>query len=164
MREHSKGLIALSACLAGEIPRRLRNGEYDNAKAYALEMAELFGPDRFYLELQDHGIRDQKIVNQSILKIHQETGIPMVCTNDAHYLRKEDAEAHDILLCIQTGKTIQDADRMEFQTDEFYVKTTDEMYELFSMVPEACANTAKIAEQCNFDFEFGHTKLSLIHI
>ena len=105
LREHSRGLVALSACLAGEIPRRLRNGEYENAKRYALELAEIFGPDHFYLELQDHGIRDQAVVNRGILKIHQETGLPMVCTNDAHYLRKEDAEAHDVLLCIQTGKT-----------------------------------------------------------
>ena len=106
LREHSKGLIALSACLAGEIPRRLRNGEYENAKNYALELSDIFGLDHFYLELQDHGIRDQAAVNRGILRIHQETGLPMVCTNDAHYLRKEDAEAHDILLCIQTGKTL----------------------------------------------------------
>ena len=139
LREHSKGLIALSACLAGEIPRRLRNGEYDNAKAYALEMAELFGPDRFYLELQDHGIRDQKIVNQSILKIHQETGIPMVCTNDAHYLRKEDAEAHDILLCIQTGKTVDDENRMRYEPQNFYLRSEEEMAALFAGVMLAVA-------------------------
>ena len=106
LRQHSRGLVALSACLAGEIPRRLRNGENENAKRYALELSEIFGPDRFYLELQDHGIRDQAVVNRGILRIHQETGLPMVCTNDAHYLRKEDAEAHDVLLCIQTGKTL----------------------------------------------------------
>ena len=106
LREHSRGLVALSACLAGEIPRRLRNGEYENAKRYALELAELFGPDHFYLELQDHGIRDQAVVNRGILRIHEETGLPMVCTNDAHYLQKEDAEAHDVLLCIQTGKVL----------------------------------------------------------
>ena len=97
LRAHSKGLIALSACLAGEIPRRLRNGEYEQAKAYALELSELFGPQRFYLELQDHGIREQVGVNQGILRLHQETGIPMVCSNDAHYLRREDAQAHDVL-------------------------------------------------------------------
>ena len=110
LRRYSGGLIALSACLAGEIPRRLRNGEYENAKAYAREMADLFGPERFYLELQNHGIPDQAEVNRGILRIHQETGIPMVCTNDAHYLRKEDAEAHDVLLCIQTGKTLDEVD------------------------------------------------------
>ena len=155
LREHSKGLIALSACLAGEIPRRLRNGEYDNAKAYALEMAELFGPDRFYLELQDHGIRDQKIVNQSILKIHQETGIPMVCTNDAHYLRKEDAEAHDILLCIQTGKTVDDENRMRYEPQNFYLRSTEEMEALFAGYPDAVANTQRIADMCQLEFTFG---------
>ena len=155
LRKHSKGLIALSACLAGEIPRRLRNGEYDNAKAYALEMAELFGPDRFYLELQDHGIRDQKIVNQSILKIHQETGIPMVCTNDAHYLRKEDAEAHDILLCIQTGKTVDDENRMRYEPQNFYLRSEEEMAELFDGYEGALENTQKITEMCNLEFTFG---------
>ena len=155
LREHSKGLIALSACLAGEIPRRLRNGEYDNAKAYALEMAELFGPDRFYLELQNHGIRDQKIVNQSILKIHQETSIPMVCTNDAHYLRKEDAEAHDILLCIQTGKTVDDENRMRYEPQNFYLRSEEEMAELFDGYEGALENTQKITEMCNLEFTFG---------
>ena len=155
LREHSKGLIALSACLAGEIPRRLRNGEYDNAKAYALEMAELFGPDRFYLELQDHGIRDQKLVNQSILKIHQETGIPMVCTNDAHYLRKEDAEAHDILLCIQTGKTVDDENRMRYEPQNFYLRSEEEMAALFEGYEGALENTQKITEMCNLEFTFG---------
>ena len=155
LREHSGGLIALSACLAGEIPRRLRNGEYENAKAYAMEMAELFGPERFYLELQDHGIRDQKIVNQSILKIHQETGIPMVCTNDAHYLRKEDAEAHDILLCIQTGKTVDDENRMRYEPQNFYLRSEAEMEALFGGYEGALANTQKIAEMCNLEFTFG---------
>ena len=155
LREHAGGLIALSACLAGEIPRRLRNGEYDNAKAYALEMAELFGPDRFYLELQDHGIRDQKLVNQSILKIHQETGIPMVCTNDAHYLRKEDAEAHDILLCIQTGKTVDDENRMRYEPQNFYLRSEEEMATLFEGYEGALENTQKITEMCNLEFTFG---------
>ena len=155
LREHSKGLIALSACLAGEIPRRLRNGEYDNAKAYALEMAELFGPEHFYLELQDHGIRDQKLVNQSILQIHQETGIPMVCTNDAHYLRKEDAEAHDILLCIQTGKTVDDESRMRYEPQNFYLRSEAEMQALFEGYEGAIENTQKIADLCNLEFTFG---------
>ena len=123
LKEHSKGLIALSACLAGEIPRMLRNGEYENAKNYALQMQDIFGPDHFYLELQDHGIRDQAVVNQSLLRIHQETGIPMVCTNDAHYLKKEDAEAHDVLLCIQTGKTIDDENRMRYEPRNFYLRS-----------------------------------------
>ena len=113
--------------MPARFPGRLRNGEYDNAKRYAQELAELFGPDRFYLELQDHGIRDQRVVNQGILRIHQETGIPMVCTNDAHYLRKEDAEAHDVLLCIQTGKTIDDENRMRYEPRNFYLRSEEEM-------------------------------------
>ena len=155
LREHSGGLVALSACLAGEIPRRLRNGEYENAKRYALEMAEIFGPDRFYLELQDHGIRDQAVVNRGILRIHQETGLPMVCTNDAHYLRKEDAEAHDVLLCIQTGKTLDDENRMRYEPRNFYLRSEAEMAELFSDYEGALENTEKIAGMCHMDFTFG---------
>ena len=155
LREHSKGLIALSACLAGEIPRRLRNGEYENAKNYALELSDIFGLDHFYLELQDHGIRDQAAVNRGILRIHQETGLPMVCTNDAHYLRKEDAEAHDILLCIQTGKTLDDENRMRYEPRNFYLRSEEEMTELFKDFEGALENTAKIAGMCNMDFTFG---------
>ena len=155
LRQHSGGLIALSACLAGEIPRRLRNGEYASAKNYALEMAELFGPERFYLELQDHGIPEQRQVNQGILRIHQETGIPMVCTNDAHYLRKEDAEAHDVLLCIQTGKTIDDENRMRYEPRNFYLRSEEEMRALFGGFEGALDNTAKVAELCNLEFTFG---------
>ena len=155
LRQHSGGLIALSACLAGEIPRRLRNGEYASAKNYALEMAELFGPERFYLELQDHGIPEQRQVNQGILRIHQETGIPMVCTNDAHYLRKEDAEAHDVLLCIQTGKTIDDENRMRYEPRNFYLRSEEEMRALFGGFEGALDNTAKVAEMCNLEFTFG---------
>ena len=155
LRQYSGGLIALSACLAGEIPRRLRNGEYENAKNYALEMAELFGPERFYLELQDHGIPEQRQVNQGILRIHQETGIPMVCTNDAHYLRKEDAEAHDVLLCIQTGKTIDDENRMRYEPRNFYLRSEEEMRALFGGFEGALENTAKVAELCNLEFTFG---------
>ena len=155
LREHSRGLVALSACLAGEIPRRLRNGEYENARRYALELSEIFGPDHFYLELQDHGIRDQAVVDRGILKIHQETGLPMVCTNDAHYLRKEDAEAHDVLLCIQTGKTLDDENRMRYEPRNFYLRSEAEMAELFSDYEGALENTAKVAELCNMDFTFG---------
>uniref|UniRef100_UPI003079B0CE DNA polymerase III subunit alpha n=2 Tax=Dysosmobacter TaxID=2591381 RepID=UPI003079B0CE len=155
LRQYSGGLIALSACLAGEIPRRLRNGEYENAKAYALELSHIFGPDRFYLELQDHGIRDQAIVNQGILRIHRETGLPMVCTNDAHYLRKEDAEAHDVLLCIQTGKTIDDENRMRYEPRNFYLRSEAEMAALFAGYEGALENTSKIADMCNLDFSFG---------
>ena len=147
--------MALSACLAGEIPRRLRNGEYENAKRYALELAEIFGPDHFYLELQDHGIRDQAVVNQGILRMHRETGLPMVCTNDAHYLRKEDAEAHDVLLCIQTGKTLDDENRMRYEPRNFYLRSEAEMAERFSDYEGALENTVKIAELCGMDFTFG---------
>ena len=155
LREHSRGLVALSACLAGEIPRRLRNGEYENAKRYALELAELFGPDHFYLELQDHGIRDQAVVNRGILRIHEETGLPMVCTNDAHYLQKEDAEAHDVLLCIQTGKVLDDENRMRYEPRNFYLRSEAEMAELFSGYEGALENTAKVADMCGMDFTFG---------
>ena len=155
LREHSKGLIALSACLAGEIPRRLRSGSYEGAKEYALTLAEIFGPDHFYLELQDHGIREQAIVNQGILRLHEETGLPLVVTNDAHYLRKEDAYAHDVLLCIQTGKTVDDENRMRYEPQNFYLRTTEEMAALFPEYPEAVENTGKIAEMCNVEFTFG---------
>ena len=159
LREHHQGLIALSACLAGEIPRRLRNGEYDTAKTVALEMAEIFGPDRFYLELQDHGISDQQKVNRGLLKLHQETGLPMVCTNDAHYLRKEDAEAHDVLLCIQTGKLLADENRMRYEPRNFYLRSEQEMRALFEGYEGAVDNTGKIAERCNVEFVFGKYQL-----
>ena len=155
LREHHEGLIALSACLAGEIPRRLRNGEYENAKACALEMADIFGEENFYLELQDHGIPDQKTVNQGLLRLHQETGLPLVVTNDAHYLRASDAEAHDVLLCIQTGKTVDDENRMRYEPQKFYLRSTEEMEALFPAYPEAVENTGRIAERCNVEFEFG---------
>ena len=155
LREHHEGLIALSACLAGEIPRRLRAGNYDGAKEYALTLSEIFGPDHFYLELQDHGIRDQAIVNQGILRLHEETGLPLVVTNDAHYLRKEDAAAHDVLLCIQTGKTVDDANRMRYEPQNFYLRSTEEMAALFPEYPEAVENTGRIADMCNVEFTFG---------
>ncbi len=155
LRQHSGGLIALSACLAGEIPKRLMNGEYENAKRYALEMRELFGEDGFYLELQDHGIREQAVVNQGLLRLHEETGIPLVCTNDCHYLAPEDAEAHDVLLCIQTGKLVEDEKRMRYEPRNFYVRSTEEMEKLFSRYPDAIANTEKIAGLCNLEFTFG---------
>ena len=155
LRAYSGGLIALSACLAGEIPKRLVNGDYEGAKSYALEMQGLFGEDGFYLELQDHGIREQAVVNQGLLRLHEETGIPLVCTNDCHYLTPEDAEAHDILLCIQTGKLVEDEKRMRYEPRNFYVRSTEEMEKLFGRFPDAIANTAKIAELCNLEFTFG---------
>ena len=155
LREHCGGLIACSACLGGEIPRLLLADDYEGAKAVALEMRELFGEDGYYLELQDHGIDAQKRVNAGIFRLHEETGIPLIATNDAHYLRREDAEMQDILMCIQTGKTLDEPNRMRFETREFYVKSEDEMAALFPNHPEALENTAKIAQLCNVEFEFG---------
>ncbi len=155
LRAHSEGLIALSACLAGELPRLLRTGEYEKAKAHALEMAELFGPEHYYLELQDHGIPAQKQVAAGLLRLHEETGLPLVVTNDAHYLSKADARTQDVLMCVQMGKTVDDPSRMKFETEEFYLKSEEEMGLLFPDYPEAIENTAKIAERCQVDFEFG---------
>ncbi len=155
LREHCGGLIALSACLGGELPKRLMEGDYEGAKQAALEMRELFGEDGYYLELQDHSIPVQKQVNAELIRLHEETGIPLVCTNDAHYLRREDAEMQDILMCVQMGKTLDDPGRMKFETEEFYLKSEEEMAQLFPNYPEALENTAKIAALCNLDFEFG---------
>ena len=155
LRAHSEGLIGLSACLAGEIPRRILNGDYDGAKAYALELQDILGKDNFYLELQDHGIADQTTVNRALLRMHNETGIPLVCTNDAHYLRREDAESHDVLLCIQTGKTVDDENRMRYEPRNFYLRSTEEMEALFSGYPDAVENTQRIADRCQLEFTFG---------
>lgn len=159
LEQYHEGLICLSACLAGEVPQALRAGDYERAKQIALYYRDLFGEGNYYIELQDHGLDDDRVVLPQLIRLARETGIPMAATNDAHYITKEDAKMQSILLCIQTGKTIADADRMEFQTDEFYLKSTEEMYDLFSMVPEACENTNKIAAQCDFHFTFGETKL-----
>ena len=159
LEQYHEGLICLSACLAGEVPQALLAGDYDRAKEIALWYNNLFGHGNYYLEIQDHGLEEQQTVLPQLIRLSKETGIPLVATNDAHYLRKEDSKMQSILICIQTGKTVNDQDRMEFETDEFYLKSTDEMYDLFSICPEACENTNKIAEQCNFDFEFGVTKL-----
>ena len=159
LEQYHEGLICLSACLAGEIPQAILAGDYERAKQAALYYRDLFGEGNYYIELQDHGLEEDQVVLPQLIRLAHETGIPMAATNDAHYITKEDAKMQSILLCIQTGKNIADADRMEFQTDEFYLKSTDEMYDLFSMVPEACENTNKIAEQCNFEFTFGETKL-----
>ena len=159
LRSHSEGLIALSACLAGAIPRRLRTGDYDGAKQTALEYSRIFGPERFYLELQDHGIPEQRKINPLLLRLARETGLPMVVTNDAHYLRREDASTQDVLLCIQTGKTVDEENRLRFETDEFYVKSEAELRERFPQLDEAFENTARIAERCNVEFEFNHYHL-----
>ena len=154
LEQYHEGLIALSACLAGAIPQHLMGEDYEGAKAYALELSRIFGEGNFFLELQDHGIDEQRPVNQGIQRLARETGLPMVVTNDAHYLRKEDAKMQDVLLCIQTGKTVDDQNRMKFQTQEFYVKSEEELRVLFPGLDEAFENTVKIADRCNLEFTF----------
>ncbi|MCX7711876.1 MAG: DNA polymerase III subunit alpha [Clostridia bacterium] len=159
LERYSEGLIALSACLSGDISKALMNNDYEKAKNLALRFNQIFGKDNFYLELQINGIEEQNLVNQKMLKLSKETGIPLVATNDAHYLRREDAKAHEILLCIQTGTNINDESRMRFSTDEVYVKSQEEMWDLFKNIPEACENTVKIAERCNVELEFNKLHL-----
>ncbi len=162
LRKYSKGLICLSACLAGEIPRLLLNGDYEVAKAKAIEYNEIFGSGNYYLEVQNHGIDEQVKILPLIYQLSEETGIPVVATNDAHYIEKTDSEMQRILTCISTGKTLDSPDSLSFPTNEFYVKTGDEMASLFP--EEAIKNTVKIAEKCNVSFEFGVTKLPYFHI
>ncbi len=159
LRSHHEGLICLSACLAGAIPQRLMEEDYEGARDYALKLSEIFGEGNFFLEMQDHGIPEQRPVNQGILRIARETGLPLVVTNDAHYLRKEDAQMQDVLLCIQTGKTVDEPNRMKFQTEEFYLKSEEEMRQLFPNCPEAFENTQKIADRCNLEFVFNQYHL-----
>ena len=154
LEKHSEGIICLSACLAGDIQQLILNDQYNEAKNLALRLDALFGRNNFYLELQDHGIEEQKLVNKELIRMSRETNIPLVATNDVHYIKQEDAEAHDILLCIQTGKTQNDDDRMKFPSDAFYLKTEDQMRQLFSAVPEAIENTWDIAQRCNVEFDF----------
>ena len=159
LRKYHEGLIASSACLAGSIPQRLMEEDYEAAKENALELAEIFGEDNFYLELQDHGIPEQRVVNQGIARIARETGLPLIVTNDAHYLRREDATMQDVLLCIQTGKTVDDPNRMKFQGEEFYLKSEEELRALFPGQEEAFENTCRIAERCNLEFVFNEYHL-----
>ena len=159
LQEHHEGLIALSACLAGDIPRALIENRYDHAKELALQFQGIFGPENFYLELQHNGIEEQMLVNQQLIKLSRETGIPLVATNDVHYLNKEDARAQEILICIQTAKTIEDEDRMQFSTDELYFKSPELMAEQFHYCPEALENTVKIADMCDVQLEFGKLHL-----
>ena len=154
LSQHHEGLIALSACLAGAVPQYLMREDYAGAKEYALRLSEIFGEGNFFLELQDHGIDEQRPVNQGVQRLARETGLPLVVTNDAHYLRREDAKMQDVLLCIQTGKTVDDQNRMKFQTEEFYVKSEEELKELFPGLDEAFENTVKIADRCNLEFTF----------
>ena len=154
LEEHHEGIIAMSACVSGAVPRHLLNEDYEGAKQYALNLSRIFGPDHFYLELQDHGLDIQRRVNQGILRLARETGLPLVATNDAHYLTKEDSRMQDVLLCIQTGKTVDDENRMRFGSQEFYLKSEEQMRALFPDHPEACDNTQKIADMCNLEFTF----------
>ncbi len=159
LNQYHEGLIALSACLAGEVQRYLVRGLYDEAKQAAYRYQECFGKGNFFLELQDHGIPEQGIVNQQLMRMHGETGIDLVATNDVHYTYAEDAEPHDILLCLQTGKKLGDEDRMRYEGGQYYVKSEEEMRALFSYVPEALDNTQKIADRCHVEIEFGVTRL-----
>lgn len=159
LSRHSEGLICLSACLGGDVQALLAEDRYGEAKALALRYFEIFGPERYYLELQDHGMDLQKKVNLQLIRMSKETGIPLVVTNDVHYVESGDHEVHDVLLCIQTGKTLADQDRMSFPTREFYLKSPEEMQRLFPYAPEALANTVKIAAMCNFDFDFSSLHL-----
>lgn len=158
LEKHHEGLICLSACLAGSINKAILKGDMEKAKQIALWHKNLFGED-YYLEIQPNGLPEQVLVNQKLIQLSRELNIPLVATNDAHYLKKEDAYIHEVLLCIQTGKRMNDEDRMKMGADEFYVKSPEEMIEYFKDIPEAIENTVKIAEKCNFDFEFGNTKL-----
>lgn len=159
LRECHEGLIALSGCLAGYIPRCILRGEYEEARQYATQLSEIFGKDRFYLEIQDHGLEEQKTVNREIIRIAGETGIGLVATNDVHYLRRADAETQAILMCIQMNRVIADGRPIGFETDEFYLKADWEMERLFAAYPEAIENTGKIADMCHFSFTFGQLEL-----
>lgn len=164
LEQYHEGLICMSACLAGEIPRALVRGDYDAAKRTALWYNQVFGEGNYYIELQNHGIQEQQDILPDLIRLSRETGIPMAATNDAHYLTREDSRLQHVLLCIQLNKTVNEDIGMEFPTDEFYIKSEEEMAALFSDVPEAIENTVKIAQQCSFDFEFGNTKLPYFQV
>ena len=159
LRENSEGLIALSACMIGVLSKKILAGNYEDAKKSALEFIDIFGKENYFIEIQDHGIYEQKMLNSELIRLARELDLGLVCTNDIHYVKKEDAEYQDILMCIQMGKTVYDDDRMKMSTQEMYVKSEDEMRELFSYVPEAIENTQKIADMCNVDIEFGKLHL-----
>ena len=159
LRKYSKGLIALSGCLAGDIPSALMDGNYEKAKACALEYLDIFGEGNFFLEVQDHSMPEEAQIRPQLLRLSRETGIPLVCTNDTHYLRQEDARTQKILLCIQTNHTLKEETGMDLRTEEFYLKSEDQMRELFGDIPEALENTERIAQRCNVELEFGVTKL-----
>ena len=164
LKKYSKGLIALSACLAGEIPRALTKNDYDKALEAANRYQDIFGKNNFFLELQDHGIAEQQRINPLIVKLSKQTGIPLVATNDVHYIEKDDSEMHKVLLCVQTGSKVGEENALEFKTQEFYLKSEQEMSEIFRFASEAIENTAKIADRCNVEFEFGKIKLPYFDI
>ena len=159
IRQHSEGLICLSACLSGDLPKLLLQGRYDDAEAYVREMQDIFGEKNFYVEIMDHGIREEKIVMPRLISLAREMNVPLVATNDCHYLEEKDADAQEVLLCIQTGKTLDDANRMRMDTRQLYVKSEDEMRTLFASCPDAIDRTQEIADRCNVEFEFGVTRL-----
>lgn len=159
LEKYHEGIIALSACLAGEVARNVTRGLYEDAKKAALSYEKIFGKGNFFLELQDHGISAQATVNQALLRMSEETGIELVATNDIHYINAEDAEPHDVLLCIQTGKKVNDENRMRYTGGQYYLKSEQEMRDLFRYAQQAIDNTAKIADRCNVEIEFGKTKL-----
>jgi len=163
LRKYSEGIIALSACLAGDVQWKLLNGDYEGAKKEALALLDIFGENNFYLELQDQGLEEELQILPSMKRLHEETGIPFVATNDVHYVKREDAVAHDVLLCIQTAKTVDDENRMRFPNDQFYLKSELEMERIFADLPEAIENTKKIAARCNVEFEFGQIHLPEFH-
>lgn len=159
IRQHSEGLICLSACLSGDLPKLLLQGRYDDAEAYVREMQDIFGEKSFYVEIMDHGIREEKIVMPRLISLARDMNVPLVATNDCHYLEEKDADAQEVLLCIQTGKTLDDANRMRMDTRQLYVKSEDEMRTLFAACPDAVDRTQEIADRCNVEFEFGVTRL-----
>jgi len=159
IQQYHEGLICLSACLSGDLPKLLLREQYEEAKAYIRRMQELFGPDHFYVEIMDHGIREEKIVLPRLIAIAREMNVPLVATNDCHYLEEKDADAQEVLMCIQTGKTLEDSARMRMETRELYVKSEEQMRQLFRMCPEAVDRTQEIAERCNVEFTFGKTQL-----
>lgn len=159
LREYNEGIIALSGCMFGVLSRKILAGNYDAAVKSAKEFIDIFGRDRYFVEIQDHGLYEQKRLNAGLIKLARELNLELVCTNDIHYVLREDAEYQDVLMCVQTGKTVDDDERMKMESSELYVKSEDEMRELFSYVPEAIDNTVKIAERCNVEIEFGKLHL-----
>ena len=164
LEQYHEGLIASSACLAGIIPRNLVRGQYETACEEAIRLRDIFGRGNFFLELQDHGMAEQRLVNSQLMRMSEELDIPLICTNDIHYTYDTDAEAHDILLCIQTGKKQSDQDRMRYEGGQYYMKSPEEMEQLFSYAPDALRNTEEIAQRCNVEIEFGVQKLPRFYV